>query len=145
MKPEKKFLLKFKKHCHKLGLFEIINIEVYNQLGVPDCIIFTPKGFKMLELKHVKAGKKRPTFSAHQILWATLRGSKDNVKHHNFLLIEYEAKQTKQADAVGPRASKLNEFKLFDSNQIELLTTEPDKAVPLAVNDWAQIKKIISA
>ena len=74
MKPEKKFLLKFKKHCHKLGLFEIINIEVYNQLGVPDCIIFTPKGFKMLELKHIKAGKKRPTFSAHQILWATLRG-----------------------------------------------------------------------
>ena len=142
MKPEKKFLLKFKKHCNKLGLFEIINIEVYNQLGVPDCIIFTPKGFKMLELKHVKAGKKRPSFSAHQILWATLRGSKDNVKHHNFLLIEYE---TKQADGVGSRASKLNEFKLFDSNQIELLTTAPDKAVPLAVNDWAQIKKIISA
>ena len=142
MKPEKKFLLKFKKHCYKLGLFEIINIEVYNQAGIPDCIIFTPKGFKMLELKHVKAGKKRPSFSAHQILWATLRGSKDNVKHHNFLLIEYEAKQ---ADAVGSRASKLNEFKLFDSNQIELLTTEPDKAEPLAVNDWAQIKKIISA
>ena len=142
MQPEKKFLLKFKKHCNKLGLFEIINIEVYNQLGVPDCIIFTPKGFKMLELKHVKAGKKRPSFSAHQILWATLRGSKDNVKHHNFLLIEYEAKQ---ADAVGSRASRLNEFKLFDSNQIELLTTAPEKAVPLAVNDWAQIKKIISA
>jgi hypothetical protein len=142
MKPEKKFLLKFKKHCHKLGLFEIINIEVYNQSGIPDCIIFTPKGFKMLELKHVKAGKKRPSFSAHQILWATLRGSKDNVKHHNFILIEYE---TKQADAVGSRASKLNEFKLFDSNQIELLTTAPEKAVPLAVNDWEQIKKIISA
>ncbi len=142
MKPEKKFLLKFKKHCNKLGLFEIINIEVYNQLGVPDCIIFTPKGFKMLELKHVKAGKKRPSFSAHQILWATLRGSKDNVKHHNFILIEYE---TKQADAVGSRASKLNEFKLFDSNQIELLTTAPEKAVPLAENDWAKIKKIISA
>ena len=142
MKPEKKFLLKFKKHCHKLGLFEIINIEVYNQLGVPDCIIFTPNGYKLCEIKHIKAGKKRPTFSAHQILWATLRGSKDNVKHHNFLLIEYEAKQ---ADAVGSRASKLNEFKLFDSNQIELLTTAPDKAVPLAVNDWEQIKKIISA
>ena len=142
MKPEKKFLLKFKKHCHKLGLFEIINIEVYNQAGIPDCIIFTPKGFKMLELKHVKAGKKRPSFSAHQILWATLRGSKDNVKHHNFILIEYE---TKQADGVGSRASKLNEFKLFDSNQIELLTTAPEKAVPLAVNDWEQIKKIISA
>ena len=60
-------------------------------------------------------------------------------------MIEYEAKQTKQADAVGSRASKLNEFKLFDSNQIELLTTEPDKAEPLAENDWAQIKKIISA
>ena len=142
MKPEKKFLLKFKKHCHKLGLFEIINIEVYNQAGIPDCIIFTPKGFKMLELKHVKAGKKRPSFSAHQILWATLRGSKDNVKHHNFILIEYE---TKQADAVGSRASKLNEFKLFDSNQIELLTTAPDKAEPLAANDWPLIKKIISA
>ena len=142
MKPEKKFLLKFKKHCNKLGLFEIINIEVYNKAGIPDCIIFTPKGFKMLELKHVKAGKKRPTFSAHQILWATLRGSTDNVKHHNFILIEYETKQAEDAD---PRASKLNEFKLFDSNQIELLTTAPDKAVPLAVNDWVQIKKIISA
>ena len=142
MKPEKKFLLKFKKHCHKLGLFEIINIEVYNQSGIPDCIIFTPKGFKMLELKHVKAGKKRPSFSAHQILWATLRGSTDNVKHHNFILIEYETKQAEDAD---PRLSKLNEFKLFDSNQIELLTTAPEKAEPLAVNDWAQIKKIISA
>ena len=142
MKPEKKFLLKFKKHCNKLGLFEIINIEVYNKAGIPDCIIFTPKGFKMLELKHVKAGKKRPTFSAHQILWATLRGSTDNVKHHNFILIEYETKQAEDAD---PRLSKLNEFKLFDSNQIELLTTAPEKAEPLAVNDWAQIKKIISA
>jgi len=142
MKPEKKFLLKFKKHCHKLGLFEIINIEVYNQLGVPDCIIFTPKGFKMLELKHVKAGKKRPSFSAHQILWATLRGSTDNVKHHNFILIEYETKQAKGAD---PWPSKLNEFKLFDSNQIELLTTNPAAAVPLAANDWPLIKKIISA
>jgi len=145
MQPEKKFLLKFKKHCNKLGLFEIINIEVYNQLGVPDCIIFTPKGFKMIELKHIKAGKKRPTFSAHQILWATLRGSKDNVKHHNFILIEYEAKQAKQTQDADPRASRLNEFKLFDSNQIELLTTTPDKAVPLAANDWPLIKKIISA
>ena len=129
MKPEKKLYHLFKKNCPDLL---IQSIECYNVAGVPDCLIWTKNGgFAMVELKHTTTNKIR--ISPFQHLFLKTRSDLVNGKHRNFILV-HQARKGGQPSVI-----------LYGANSIDKLITGIDKAVPLAVNDWQLIQKIISA
>ena len=121
MKPEKKLYHLFKKNCPDLL---ITPLEVWNNLGVPDLLLYNKNvGFFMVELK-IQTGNKIK-FSPHQILFHTTRTKR------NFILVE-------QAGKPGPRS-----VKLYSSSEINNLITDPRTASPLAENDFTKIEKIL--
>ena len=84
----------------------------------------------MVELKHTTTNKiKLPPI---QILFHTVRGDLISGKHRNFILVN-------QAPKGGQRS-----VKLYGSKSIQDILKGLDKAVPLAVDDWELIEKIIS-
>ena len=121
MKPEKKLYQNLKKNT---PLIHHTRIETYINLGVPDCLSYNDLcGFFMIELKVSTTNKVR--FSPHQILFHTQKSKR------NFLLIHHTP----------PRLPST--IKLYGSNQINNLIKGIDQAVPLAVNDWPLIQKIL--
>ena len=98
--------------------------------GVPDCLIWSKTGgFAMVELKHTTTNKIK--LSPFQILFHTVRSDLINGKHRNFILVN-------QARKGGQRS-----IKLYGSKSIQDLLQGLDKAVPLAVDNWELIQKII--
>ena len=127
MKPEKNLYHKFVKNCPDLN---ITSIECYNVAGIPDCLIWSKSGgFAMVELKHTTTNKIK--LSPFQILFHTVRGDLINGKHRNFILVN-------QAPKGGQRT-----IKLYGSKSIQDILQGLDKAVPLAVDNWELIQKII--
>ena len=121
MKPEKKLYQNLKKNT---PLIHHTRIETYINLGVPDCLSYNDLcGFFMIELKVSSTNKVR--FSPHQILFHTQKSKR------NFLLIHHTP----------PRLP--SSIKLYGSKSIQDLIRGIDKAVPLAVNDWPLIQKIL--
>ena len=99
--------------------------------GVPDCLIWSKNGgFAMCELKHTTTNKIR--VSPFQHLFLKTRSDLINGKHRNFILVN-QARKGVQPSAI-----------LYGANSIDKLIIGIDKAVPLAVNDWQLIEKIIS-
>ena len=128
MKPEKNLYHKLVKNCPNLN---ITSIECYNVAGIPDCLIWSKSGgFAMVELKHTTSNKIK--LSCFQILFHSVRGDLINGKHRNFILVN-------QAPKGGQRS-----VKLYGSKSIQDILKGLDKAVPLAVDDWQLIEKIIS-
>jgi hypothetical protein len=128
VKPEKKLYHLFKKNCPDLL---IQSIECYNVAGVPDCLIWSKNGgFSMCELKHTTTNKIK--VSCFQHLFLKTRSDLINGKHRNFILVN-------QAPQGRPRS-----VILYGANSIDKLITGINNAVPLAVNDWQLIEKIIS-
>ena len=84
----------------------------------------------MVELKHTTTNKIK--LSPFQILFHTVRGDLISGKHRNFILVN-------QAPKGAPRS-----VKLYGSNSIQDILKGLDKAVPLAVDNWELIEKIIS-
>jgi hypothetical protein len=116
VKPEKKLYHLFKKNCPDLL---ITPLEVWNNLGVPDLLLYNKNvGFFMVELKIQNGNKIK--FSPHQLLFHTLR-TKRNVQ--------------------ALRASS-SSIKLYGSESIKDLSENPNRATPLAVNDWQAINNI---
>ena len=121
MKPEKKLYQNLKKNT---PLIQHTRLETYINLGVPDCLSYNNLcGFFMIELKVSTTNKVR--FSPHQILFHTQKSKR------NFLLIHHTP----------PRVP--SSIKLYGSNQINNLIKGIDKAVPLAVDNWELIQKIL--
>ena len=121
MKPEKKLYQNLKKNT---PLIQHTRIETYINLGVPDCLSYNDLcGFFMIELKVSKSNRVR--FSPHQILFHTQKSKR------NFLLIHHTP----------PRLP--SSIKLYGSNQINNLIKGIDQAVPLAVDNWKLIQKIL--
>jgi hypothetical protein len=78
VKPEKKLYHLFKKNCPDLL---ITPLEVWNNLGVPDLLLYNKNvGFFMVELKIQNGNKIK--FSPHQILFHTLRTKR------NYILVQ---------------------------------------------------------
>jgi hypothetical protein len=128
VKPEKKLYHLFKKNCPDLL---IQSIECYNVAGVPDCLIWSKNGgFSMCELKHTITNKIK--VSCFQHLFLKTRSDLINGKHRNFILVN-QARKGAQPSVI-----------LYGANSIDKLIIGIDKAVPLAVNDWQLIEKIIS-
>ena len=121
MKPEKKLYQNLKKNT---PLIHHTRIETYINLGVPDCLSYNDLcGFFMIELKVSSTNKVR--FSPHQILFHTQKSKR------NFLLIHHTP----------PRLP--SSIKLYESKSIQDLIRGIDKAVPLAVDNWELIQKIL--
>ena len=121
MKPEKKLYQNLKKNT---PLIQHTRLETYINLGVPDCLSYNDLcGFFMIELKVSTTNKVR--FSPHQILFHTQKSKR------NFLLIHHTP----------PRLP--SSIKLYGSNQINNLIKGIDQAVPLAVDNWQLIQKIL--
>ena len=121
MKPEKKLYQNLKKNT---PLIHHTRIETYINLGVPDCLSYNDLcGFFMIELKVSKSNKVR--FSPHQILFHTQKSKR------NFLLIQHAP----------PRVP--SSIKLYESKSIQDLIRGIDQAVPLAVDNWELIQKIL--
>jgi len=128
VKPEKKLYHLFKKNCPNLL---IQSIECFNIGGIPDCLIWSKNGgFSMVELKHTTTNKIR--ISPFQYLFHKTRSELINGNHCNFWLVN-QAPQGKPRSVI-----------LYGSNAVDALKIGIDKAVPLAVNDWQLIEKIIS-
>ena len=121
MKPEQKLYHLFKKNLNKDTL--ITRLEVYSAHGVSDLLLYNNAGFCMVELK-IQRGKKI-SFSPHQVLFHTPRSKR------NFILVN-QARKGGQPSVI-----------LYGANSIDKLIIGIDKAVPLAVNDWQLIQKII--
>ena len=99
--------------------------------GVPDCLIWSKSGgFSIVELKHTTTNKIK--LSPFQILFHTVRSDLINGKHRTFILVN-------QAPKSGQRT-----IKLYGSKSIQDLIKGIDQAVPLAVDNWELIQKIIS-
>ena len=121
MKPEKKLYQNLKKNT---PLIHHTRIETYINLGVPDCLSYNDLcGFFMIELKVSTTNKVR--FSPHQILFHTQKSKR------NFLLIHHTP----------PRLP--SSIKLYGSKSIQDLIRGIDQAVPLAVDNWQLIQKIL--
>ena len=121
MKPEKKLYQNLKKNT---PLIHHTRIETYINLGVPDCLSYNDLcGFFMIELKVSSTNKVR--FSPHQILFHTQKSKR------NFLLIHHTP----------PRLP--SSIKLYGSKSIQDLIRGIDQAVPLAVDNWELIQKIL--
>ncbi len=121
MKPETKLYQKFKKNTPSILW---TRLESYINFGVPDLLGYNNLcGFFMVELKFTQSNKIK--FSPHQILFHTTRNER------NFILVEQAL-----------RASQ-STLKLFSSSEINNLIIGIDKAAPLAVDDYKQIKKIL--
>ena len=121
MKPEKKLYQNLKKNT---PLIHHTRIETYINLGVPDCLSYNDLcGFFMIELKVSSTNKVR--FSPHQILFHTQKSKR------NFLLIQHAP----------PRVP--SSIKLYGSKSIQDLIRGIDQAVPLAVDNWELIQKIL--
>ena len=121
MKPEKKLYQNLKKNT---PLIHHTRIETYINLGVPDCLSYNDLcGFFMIELKVSSTNKVR--FSPHQILFHTQKSKR------NFLLIHHTPPAVPSS------------IKLYGSKSIQDLIRGIDKAVPLAVDNWELIQKII--
>jgi hypothetical protein len=121
VKPESKLYQKFKKNTPSILW---TRLESWSSFGVPDLLGYNNLcGFFMVELKFTQSNKVK--FSPHQILFHTTRNER------NFILVE-------QAH----RAS-LSTLKLFASSEINNLLAGIDKAVPLAVDDFQLIQKIL--
>ena len=121
MKPEKKLYQNLKKNT---PLIHHTRIETYINLGVPDCLSYNDLcGFFMIELKVSTTNKVR--FSPHQILFHTQKSKR------NFLLIHHTP----------PRLP--SSIKLYGSKSIQDLIRGIDQAVPLAVDNWELIQKIL--
>jgi hypothetical protein len=121
VKPESKLYQKFKKNTPQILW---TRLESWSSFGVPDLLGYNNLcGFFMVELKFTQSNKIK--FSPHQILFHTTRNER------NFILVE-------QAH----RASR-SSLKLFASSEINNLLKGIDKAVPLAVDDYKLITKIL--
>jgi len=121
VKPETKLYQKFKKNTPSILW---TRLESYINFGVPDLLGYNNLcGFFMVELKFTQSNKIK--FSPHQILFHTTRNER------NFILVEQAL-----------RASQ-STLKLFSSSEINNLIVGIDKAVPLAVDDYKQITKIL--
>ena len=121
MKPEKKLYQNLKKNT---PLIHHTRIETYINLGVPDCLSYNDLcGFFMIELKVSSTNKVR--FSPHQILFHTQKSKR------NFLLIHHTPPAVPSS------------IKLYGSKSIQDLIRGIDKAVPLAVDNWELIQKIL--
>ena len=84
----------------------------------------------MVELKHTTTNKIK--VSSFQHLFLKTRSDLINGKHRNFILVN-QARKGGQPSVI-----------LYGANSIDKLIIGIDKAVPLAVNDWQLIEKIIS-
>jgi hypothetical protein len=94
VKPEKKLYHLFKKNCPDLL---ITPLEVWNNLGVPDLLLYNKNvGFFMVELKIQNGALRAP----------------------------------------------LSSIKLYGSESIKDLLENPDRATPLAVDNWQAINNI---
>jgi len=121
VKPEKKLYQNLKKNT---PLIQHTRIETYINLGVPDCLSYNDLcGFFMIELKVSSTNKVR--FSPHQILFHTQKSKR------NFLLIHHTPPAVPSS------------IKLYGSKSIQDLIRGIDKAVPLAVDNWELIQKIL--
>ena len=121
MKPEKKLYQNLKKNT---PLIHHTRIETYINLGVPDCLSYNDLcGFFMIELKVSSTNKVR--FSPHQILFHTQKSKR------NFLLIHHTPPAVPSS------------IKLYGSKSIQDLIRGIDQAVPLAVDNWQLIQKIL--
>ena len=121
MKPEKKLYQNLKKNT---PLIQHTRIETYINLGVPDCLSYNDLcGFFMIELKVSSTNKVR--FSPHQILFHTQKSKR------NFLLIHHTPPAVPSS------------IKLYGSKSIQDLIRGIDQAVPLAVDNWKLIQKIL--
>ena len=121
MKPEKKLYQNLKKNT---PLIQHTRLETFINLGVPDCLSYNDLcGFFMIELKVSSTNKVR--FSPHQILFHTQKSKR------NFLLIQHAP----------PRVP--SSIKLYESKSIQDLIKGIDQAVPLAVDNWELIQKIL--
>ena len=121
MKPEKKLYQNLKKNT---PLIQHTRIETYINLGVPDCLSYNDLcGFFMIELKVSSTNKVR--FSPHQILFHTQKSKR------NFLLIHHTPPAVPSS------------IKLYGSKSIQDLIRGIDQAVPLAVDNWELIQKIL--
>ena len=121
MKPESKLYQKFKKNTPQILW---TRLESWSSFGVPDLLGYNNLcGFFMVELKFTQSNKIK--FSPHQILFHTTRTER------NFILVEQAL-----------RASR-STLKLFASSEINNLLKGIDKAVPLAVDDFQLIQKIL--
>jgi hypothetical protein len=119
VKPEKKLYHLFKKNCPNLL---ITPLEVWNNLGVPDLLLYNKNvGFFMVELKIQNGNKIK--FSPHQLLFHTLRTKR------NYILVQ-------------ALRAPLSSIKLYGSESIKDLSENPDRATPLAINDWQAINNI---
>jgi hypothetical protein len=121
VKPESKLYQKFKKNTPSILW---TRLESWSSFGVPDLLGYNNLcGFFMVELKFTQSNKIK--FSPHQILFHTTRTER------NFILVEQAI-----------RASR-STVKLFASSEINNLLKGIDKAVPLAVDDFQLIQKIL--
>jgi hypothetical protein len=121
VKPESKLYQKFKKNTPSILW---TRLESWSSFGVPDLLGYNNLcGFFMVELKFTQSNKIK--FSPHQILFHTTRTER------NFILVEQAL-----------RASR-STLKLFASSEINNLLKGIDKAVPLAVDDFQLIQKIL--
>jgi hypothetical protein len=121
VKPESKLYQKFKKNTPQILW---TRLESWSSFGVPDLLGYNNLcGFFMVELKFTQSNKVK--LSPHQILFHTTRNER------NFILVEQAL-----------RASR-STVKLFASSEINNLLAGIDKAVPLAVDDYKLITKIL--
>jgi hypothetical protein len=121
VKPESKLYQKFKKNTPSILW---TRLESWSSFGVPDLLGYNNLcGFFMVELKFTQSNKIK--FSPHQILFHTTRNER------NFILVE-------QA-----RSASRSTVKLFASSEMNNLLKGIDKAVPLAVDDFQLIQKIL--
>ena len=119
MKPESKFYQKFKK---KTPLILWTRLESWASFGVPDLLGYNDNcGFFMVELKIQNGNKIK--FSPHQILFHTLRTKR------NYILVQ-------------ALRAPLSPIKLYGSESIKDLSENPDRATPLAVDEWQAINNI---
>ena len=121
MKPEQKLYQKLKKNTPDI-LWS--RLETWVSFGLPDLIGYhNSSGFFMVELKIQTGNKIR--FSPHQILFHTQKSKR------NFLLIHHTPPAVPSS------------IKLYGSKSIQDLIKGIDQAVPLAVDNWELIQKIL--
>ena len=121
MKHEAKLYQKFKKNT---PLIKWSRLESWASFGIPDLLGYNDNcGFFMVELKIQNGNKIK--FSPHQILFHTTRTKR------NFILVEQ------------PPHAPRSGVKLYRSADVAALAADPGAVVPLALNDFEEIQKIL--
>ena len=115
----------------------IVRLENQVNLGLPDCLIaLPPKGYLLMELKVVKAGKKI-RLSPHQVAFAMKHSL---LKMPTFILVEWHPKGTQKKSE--------RQLLLYDGKQAQELymkgvLVEPLGCWALDNVDWNEVRGLL--